>query len=130
MNAVRKNRETTMKAFDRKKARARRHASIRKHVSGTTERPRLVVNRSLTNIQAQIIDDSKGVSLLGISSLSKEIETKGKKKIEVSKAVGKLLAEKARKKGIEKIVFDRNGFLYHGRVKAFAEGAREGGLQF
>ena len=119
-----------MKAFDRKKARARRHASIRKHISGTTERPRLVVNRSLTNIQAQIIDDSKGVSLLGISSLSKEIETKGKKKIEVSKAVGKLLAEKAREKGIEKIVFDRNGFIYHGRVKAFAEGAREGGLQF
>ncbi len=89
-----------------------------------------MVNRSLTNIQAQIIDDTKGVSLLGISSQCKEIETKGKKKIEVSKAVGKLLAEKAREKGIEKIVFDRNGFIYHGRVKAFAEGAREGGLQF
>jgi large subunit ribosomal protein L18 len=119
-----------MRAFDRKKARARRHASIRKHVSGTTERPRLVINRSLTNIQAQIIDDTKGVTLLGMSSLSKEIETKGKKKIEVSKAVGKLLAEKAKEKGIEKIVFDRNGFLYHGRVKAFADGARDGGLQF
>lgn len=119
-----------MKAFDRKKARARRHARIRKFISGTPERPRLVVNRSLINIQAQIIDDTKGVTLLGISSLNKDIETKGMKKIEVSKAVGKLLAEKAREKGIEKIVFDRNGFHYHGRVKAFADGAREGGLQF
>ena len=89
-----------------------------------------MVNRSLTGIQAQIVDDTKGVTLLGISSLSKEIETKGMKKTEVSKAVGKLLAEKAREKGIEKIVFDRNGFIYHGRVKAFADGAREGGLQF
>jgi len=89
-----------------------------------------VINRSLAGIQAQIIDDSKGVTLLGISSLCKEIETKGIKKTEVSKAVGKLLAEKAKEKGIDKIVFDRNGFLYHGRVKAFADGARDGGLQF
>ena len=89
-----------------------------------------MINRSLAGIQAQIIDDSKGVTLLGISSLCKEIETKGIKKTEVSKAVGKLLAEKAKEKGIEKIVFDRNGFLYHGRVKAFADGARDGGLQF
>lgn len=89
-----------------------------------------MINRSLAGIQAQIIDDSKGVTLLGISSLCKEIETKGIKKTEVSKAVGKLLAEKAKEKGIDKIVFDRNGFLYHGRVKAFADGARDGGLQF
>ena len=119
-----------MKAFDREGARARRHKRIRKHVFGTPERPRLVVCRSLTGIQAQIVDDTTGVTLVGISSLSKAVDTKGKKKIEVSKAVGKMLAEKAREKGIEKIVFDRNGYIYHGRVKAFAEGAREGGLQF
>ena len=119
-----------MKAFDRTRARAKRHMRIRKHVTGTPERPRLVVCRSLTNIQAQLVDDTKGVTLLGISSLSKDIDTKGKKKIEVSKAVGKMLAEKAREKGIDKIVFDRNGYIYHGRVKAFAEGAREGGLKF
>lgn len=119
-----------MKAFDREKARAKRHMRIRRHVSGTPERPRLVVCRSLSNIQAQLVDDTRGVTLMGVSSLSKEIDKKGKKKIEVSKAVGKMLAEKAREKGIEKIVFDRNGYIYHGRVKAFADGAREGGLQF
>lgn len=119
-----------MKAFDRRSARARRHARIRKHISGTPERPRLVVSRTLGNIQGQIIDDTRGTTLLGLSSLCKEIDSKDKKKIEVSKEVGKMLAEKARKKGIEKIVFDRNGYIFHGRVKAFADGAREGGLQF
>ena len=119
-----------MKAFDREKARTKRHMRIRRHVTGTPERPRLVVCRSLSNIQAQLVDDTKGVTLLGVSSLSKEIDKKGKKKIEVSKAVGKMLADKAREKGIERIVFDRNGHIYHGRVKAFADGAREGGLQF
>lgn len=119
-----------MRAFNRKSARAKRHARIRKRISGTPERPRMVVSRTLGNIQAQIVDDTQGKTLLGVSSLSKEVESEGKKKIEVSKAVGKKLAEKAREKGIEKIVFDRNGYIYHGRIKAFAEGAREGGLQF
>jgi len=92
--------------------------------------PRLVVFRSLKNIEGQIVDDVKEITLIGISSLSKEVDKKGKKKVEVSKVVGQQLAKKAKEKGIEKIVFDRNGYLYHGRVKAFAEGAREGGLKF
>lgn len=92
--------------------------------------PRLVVFRSLKNIEGQIVDDAKEITLIGISSLSKEVDKKGKKKVEVSKVVGQQLAKKAKEKGIEKIVFDRNGYLYHGRVKAFAEGAREGGLKF
>ena len=97
---------------------------------GTPQMPRLVVSRSLKNIEGQIVDDVKGVTLIGMSSLSKEVDKKGKKKVEVSKAVGQQLANKAVKKGIERIVFDRNGYLYHGRLKAFAEGAREGGLKF
>ncbi len=92
--------------------------------------PRLVVFRSLKNIEGQIVDDVKEITLIGISSISKEVDKKGKKKVEVSKVVGQQLAKKAKEKGIEKIVFDRNGYLYHGRVKAFAEGAREGGLKF
>jgi large subunit ribosomal protein L18 len=119
-----------MKAFDKQKARNKRHARIRKRISGTQSRPRLVVYRSLTNIEGQIIDDVKGVTLLGLSSLSKEIDDKGKKKVEVSKLVGEALARKAVEKGITKVVFDRGGYLYHGRVKAFAEGARAGGLDF
>ena len=119
-----------MKAFDRKKARARRHARIRKKIRGTAEMPRLVVFRSLQNIEGQIVDDDKGVTLVGLSSLAKEIERSGKKKIELSKAVGQLLAQKAKEKGISKIVFDRNGYSYFGRIKAFAEGARQGGLEF
>ncbi len=92
--------------------------------------PRLVVFRSLKNIEGQIVDDVKEITLIGISSMSKEVDKEGKKKVEVSKVVGQQLAKKAKEKGIEKIVFDRNGYLYHGRVKAFAEGAREGGLKF
>jgi len=97
---------------------------------GTPQMPRLVIFRSLKNIEGQIVDDVKGVTLIGMSSLSKEVDKKDKKKVEVSKLVGQQLAKKAKKKGIERIVFDRNGYLYHGRVKAFAEGAREGGLKF
>lgn len=119
-----------MKAFDRSKARKKRHARIRKKMLGTPQIPRLVVFRSLKNIEGQIVDDVKGVTLIGISSLSKEVDKKGKKKVEVSKAVGLQIAKIAKEKGIERIVFDRNGYLYHGRVKAFAEGAREGGLKF
>ncbi|MFH1071447.1 MAG: 50S ribosomal protein L18 [Candidatus Glassbacteria bacterium] len=119
-----------MKTFNKNSARKRRHIRIRKRISGTAQQPRLVVFRSLSNIEGQIVDDTRGVTLLGLSSLSREIDRQGKKKTEVSRAVGQLLAQKAREKGIEKIVFDRNGYLYHGRVKAFAEGARKGGLEF
>ncbi|HLA41142.1 MAG TPA: 50S ribosomal protein L18 [Candidatus Glassbacteria bacterium] len=119
-----------MKTFHKNLARKRRHIRIFKRITGSAERPRLVVFRSLAHIEGQLVDDTRDVTILGVSSLSKEIDTKGKKKTEVSKAVGRLLAQKAREKGINKIVFDRNGYLYHGRVKAFAEGTREGGLEF
>jgi large subunit ribosomal protein L18 len=107
--------------------RERIKMGVRKKISGTTERPRLSVFRSNTGIYAQIIDDVKGVTLAAASSV--EI---GKKTVnlENSKTVGKKLAEKAVASGIETIVFDRNGYLYHGNIKAFAEGAREGGLKF
>ncbi|MDQ2087597.1 50S ribosomal protein L18 [Herbivorax sp. ANBcel31] len=113
-------------------ARARKHVRVRKKVKGTPERPRLNVYRSLTNIYAQIIDDTKGNTLVSASSLDSSI--KGKYKFsgnkEVAKEVGKLVAQKASKDGIKKVVFDRGGYLYHGRVKELAEGAREGGLEF
>ena len=117
---------------DRRERRERRHRRVRKKVVGTTERPRLAVYRSLNNIEAQVIDDTRGVTLLGISTLSGNVKEGS---TELSKAdrgrlAGKLLAEKAKEQGITKVVFDRGGYLYHGRVKAFAEGAREGGLEF
>ncbi len=101
--------------------------SIRMKISGTTERPRLSVYRSNTAVYAQIIDDSKNNTI--VSAYSKETEIKGNT-IEAANAVGKKLADKAIEAGITKIVFDRNGYLYHGKIKAIAEGAREGGLQF
>ncbi|MCS7052596.1 MAG: 50S ribosomal protein L18 [Ignavibacterium sp.] len=106
---------------------------IKKKIFGTSERPRLSVYRSLNQIYAQIIDDDKGITLASASSLSKEISeqikaTKGK--VEKSKLVGNLIAKLALEKNIKQVVFDRNGFRYHGRVKALADGAREGGLQF
>ena len=110
--------------------RIKRHKRFLKKIKGTTERPRLVVFRSLKNIEGQIVDDTKGTTLVSMSSLCKEIDPKNKKKLEVSKLVGQQIARKAVEKGIERIVFDRNGYPYHGRVKAFAEGAREGGLKF
>jgi large subunit ribosomal protein L18 len=105
----------------------------KKKIFGTKERPRLVVFRSLTNIYGQLIDDSAQQAILGASSLSKEIKNdvkKSKSKIDTSKLVGKLIAQKAKDKKIKQIIFDRNGYTYHGRVKALAEGAREGGLEF
>jgi large subunit ribosomal protein L18 len=105
----------------------------KKKILGNKERPRLVVFRSLNNIYGQIIDDSSQVAILGASSLSKELKNevkKSKSKTDSSKLVGKLLAEKAKNKKIKKVIFDRNGYAYHGRVKALAEGAREGGLKF
>ena len=109
--------------------RTRIKRGIRNRLSGTTTRPRLSVYRSNKGIYAQIINDETGSTLAAASSLSKDFSATGTK-IEQSKAVGKLVAEKALAAGINQVVFDRNGYLYHGRVKALAEGAREGGLTF
>ncbi len=110
----------------------RRKKRVRKKIRGTSERPRLCVYRSLKHIYAQIIDDEKGITLAASSTLDRELrdKIKGMKKVDQAREVGKLVAARALEKGIKKIVFDRNGFLYHGRVKALAEGAREGGLEF
>jgi large subunit ribosomal protein L18 len=108
--------------------RTRIKAGIRKRMEGTTDRPRLSVFRSNKGIYAQIIDDIKGVTLAAASTT--ELGEKTKLSVETSKNVGKKLAEKAVASGIQTIVFDRNGYLYHGNIKAFAEGAREGGLKF
>ena len=122
------------KIRSRQVSRLRRHMRIRKKISGTPERPRLVVYRSLRNIEGQLVDDESGNTLLGVSTLAKglkDFSAEGdNRRQEHSFAAGKLLAERAREAGIEKVVFDRGGYKYHGRVKAFAEGAREGGLEF
>ena len=109
--------------------RMKRHKRVRSKISGTPEMPRLNVFRSEANIYAQVIDDVSGKTLVAASSLDKAIEGYGGN-IAAAAAVGKLVAERAKAKGIETVVFDRGGYLYHGRVKALAEGAREGGLQF
>ena len=103
---------------------------IRRTIKGTAERPRLSVYRSNKQIYAQIIDDLNGVTLASASSSSKDFEVMKEKKVEIAKAVGKAIAAKAVKGGITSVVFDRGGYLYHGRVKALAEGAREAGLKF
>ncbi len=106
---------------------------IRKRIKGTPDKPRLVVFRSLNHIYAQLIDDVNHKTVISITSIDKSIKEKlseEKTKVAKSKIIGKLLAEKAKSSNIEKIVFDRGGYLYHGRVKAVAEGAREGGLKF
>ena len=115
----------------RRERRERRHSRVRKKVAGTTERPRSVGFRSLNSGEAQIVDDSKQITLVGISTLNADVKSQdGLSKSERGRVAGKLLAERAREKGITKVVFDRGGYLYHGRVKAFADGAREGGLEF
>ncbi len=106
-----------------------RHARVRKKISGTPERPRLSVYKSLTGIYAQIIDDVNGKTLVAASTLDKEVKTKASN-IEAAKEVGALVAKRATKAGIKTIVFDRGGYQYHGKVKALAEAAREGGLEF
>jgi large subunit ribosomal protein L18 len=118
--------------IDKIAERKKRALRIRKKVHGTTQRPRLSVRRSLKHMYAQIIDDSNGKSLVQIGSSDKEIAKKGadKNKTDVSRLVGEMIAEKAKEKGIEKVVFDRKGYTYHGRVKALAEAARKKGLQF
>ena len=109
--------------------RLKRHKRVRAKISGTPEMPRLNVFRSEANIYAQVIDDVNGVTLVSASSLDKAIEGYGGNGAAAT-AVGKLVAERAKAKGIENVVFDRGGYLYHGRVQALAEGAREGGLNF
>ena len=109
----------------RQDLRARRHLRVRKNVAGTAERPRLVVFRSLKHITAQIVDDTTGRTMMTVTSVNLE-----GKKSEKSVQVGKMIAEKAKAAGVSKVVFDRAGYKYHGRVKAVADGAREGGLEF
>jgi large subunit ribosomal protein L18 len=116
----------------RHELRQRRHRRVRKRVSGTSERPRLAVFRSLNHIYAQVIDDTAGATLAAASTLDPSLRAalKSGGDVEAAKAVGKLIAERAREKGVEKVVFDRGGYLYHGRVQHLADAAREGGLQF
>jgi large subunit ribosomal protein L18 len=119
-----------MKTQDKAERRFRIRKGIRKKVRGTTERPRLTVFRSNTAIYAQIIDDIKGVTLASSSSRVKTIQGLSVSKTDKSALVGKDLAAKAKSAGVESVVFDRNGYRYHGRIKALADGAREGGLVF
>jgi len=120
-----------MPKINRVEIRTRRAFHIRKKVSGTAERPRLSIFRSNTNIFAQIIDDATGTTLCAASSYEKGFKTEGKKKVDISKEVGKNLASKALAKGIKAVGFDRNGYLYKGaRINSFADAAREGGLEF
>ncbi len=114
----------------REEIRAKRKKRIRKKIEGSAERPRLSVFRSTKHIYAQVVDDLTGKTLACASSLDKELKGTEGTKTDAAKAVGTRLAEVCKGKGIEKVVFDRNGFIYHGRVKAVAEGAREGGLNF
>ena len=118
--------------YSRVSARLRRKRRIRKKISGSGDRPRLCVFRSSRHVYAQIVDDSQGRTLAAASSLSQEIreKLKGLKKTEAAREVGKLLAQRAKERGIQTVVFDRNGFLYHGRVKSVAESCRENGLSF
>ena len=111
-------------------ARAKRHLRIRRRISGTAACPRLNVYRSLSNIYAQIIDDVAGNTLVAASSIDKELNLENGGNVEAAKTVGKAVAERALAKGIETVVFDRGGYIYHGRVAALAEGAREAGLKF
>ncbi len=114
---------------DKNKARLKRHQRIRNKISGTAERPRLNVFRSTKNIYAQLIDDVKGITLASASTLDKEFDAYGGNK-KAAREVGKMVAKRAAEKGITEVVFDRGGYIFHGRVQELAEGAREGGLKF
>jgi len=118
-----------IKRPDTNAQRKKRHRRVRSKISGTPERPRLNVFRSEKHIYAQVIDDTRGVTLCSASSVEKDFEGSGANK-EAAKKVGKMVAERSLKKGIETVVFDRGGYIYHGRVKELAEAAREGGLTF
>ena len=121
-----------MSHVNRKESRARRHRRVRATLVGTPERPRLNVFRSLAHIYAQVIDDSTGSTLVSASTIDEELRPQmaGKKKSEQAKLVGQAVAARAKAKGLSLVVFDRGGYRYHGRVKAVADGAREGGLEF
>lgn len=114
----------------REQRRYRRHLRLRKKVAGTAERPRLVVFRSLKHIYAHLVDDDRGVVLLGVADRTKGVTAEGTGKVAQGRAVGKLLAARAKEQGITRAVFDRGGYEFHGRVRAVAEGARAGGLEF
>jgi len=118
-----------VKKIDSNKQRLKRHARVRAKISGTAERPRLAVYRSNANISVQIIDDVAGVTLAAASTLEASFEGIGSNK-EAARKIGKIIAERALEKGISAVVFDRGGYIYHGRVSELAEGAREGGLKF
>lgn len=115
---------------DRNVVRKKRHARVRRNLHGTQERPRLNVFRSSKHIYAQLIDDANGVTLASASTLDKDINVESLNKTEAAAKVGELVAKRAVEKGYEAVVFDRGGYLYHGRVKALADSARENGLQF
>lgn len=121
-----------MAKVSRAVARDRRHARVRVKVQGTTERPRLNVFRSLEHIYAQVIDDTTGTTVAAASTVDSELRSQvvALTKVEQAKAVGKAVAERAKAKGVTRVVFDRGGYPYHGRVKALAESSREGGLEF
>jgi large subunit ribosomal protein L18 len=118
-----------IKKIEKKEIRNRIHRRIRRKLAGSAERPRLAVFRSVAHIYAQVIDDTKGVTLVSASSVDKNGKTNGGN-VAAAKAIGKLVAERARDKGIKAVVFDRGGYQYHGRVKALADAAREAGLEF
>lgn len=114
---------------EKKEIRSRIHKRIRRKLRGTTERPRLAIFRSVAHIYAQVIDDAKGVTIVSASSVDKDGRTNGGN-IAAAKTIGKLVAQRAKEKGIASVVFDRGGYPYHGRVKALADAAREAGLEF
>ncbi|MGO9262953.1 MAG: 50S ribosomal protein L18 [Bryobacteraceae bacterium] len=118
-----------IRKIEKKKIRSRIHRRIRRKLRGTAERPRLAVFRSVAHIYAQVIDDTAGATLVSASSVDKGGKTNGGN-VAAAKAIGKLVAEKAKEKGIGKVVFDRGGYIYHGRVKALADAARAAGLEF
>ena len=119
-----------MAQYNKNEARQKRHIRVRKRVVGTPERPRLNVYRRVGHIYVQVIDDKAGVTLASASSIDKKLELKTGGNVDAAKAVGKAIAERAKSAGVSKVVFDRGGYLYHGRVAALAEAAREGGLDF
>jgi len=118
-----------IRKLEKKEIRNRIHQRIRRKLSGTKERPRLAVFRSVAHIYAQVIDDVEGRTLVSASSVDKDGKTKGGN-VAAAKAIGKLVAERAKEKGVKRVVFDRGGYQYHGRIKALADAAREAGLEF
>jgi len=116
---------------DKNKARLKRHLRVRKKINGTVQRPRLAVFRSSKHIYAQLIDDVQGVTIASASTLDKEVTEVGNGgNVEAARKIGELIASRAKAKGVEHVVFDRGGYLYHGRIQALADAAREAGLQF